>query len=234
MYYSVRMFKFAVIGFMIMKKTLFIVLAAVMLLSGCGGLRIVMNTHDSDGSRTVLTSDKHLFNTFDMALGAKIAKRDTVLGIMITSDRDADHSVFVKGDKMLFKLADESVITLENVYEKGYEKETVTGQTTVPVDNYGYAYSYSPVLDDIYVTPYSISTFVPRTFVRTTTRSYAIYLVSKKQLHDIMEKGVIKIRIEMEDSDQDMKSTSGVSQMVSDLYECLKEGIAKAPSHAEF
>lgn len=217
-----------------MKRTSLIILAAFLALAGCGTPRIVMNSHDSTGARTVLTSDKPLYGNFDIALGAKLEKRDTVLGIMITCGRNSDHSVFVKGDKLLFRLADDSVITLSNVYEKGFETETTAEQTTMPVERMGFAYSYSPLLDDIYVTPYSISTFVPRTYLRTTTKSYGIYLLSKKQLSDIIEKGVIKVRVEMEDSDQDITSTANVAGNLAELYECLKGGMINAPVHKEF
>lgn len=217
-----------------MKKFLSVGLFAFVLAAGCSPLRIVMNSHNEDGSRILLTSDKHLFGDFSVALGTKLNQRDTIMGILVTCDKPSDHGIFVKGDKMMFRLTDDSVITLENLYDREYDRETTTQQTTQQVNSYGYTYSYHPFLDGFTVMPYEISSFVPRTYVTTTTNSYALYLISWDELESIVAKGVKKVRIEIEDAEKDSSDTENVSKMFSDMIDCLREGVATNMKHTEF
>ena len=213
-----------------MRKFLFVVCFCLVAI-GCSPLRIVMNSKDEEGNRIVLTSDKRMFNDVQMALGAKVAGKDTVLAVLVTYDGNSNHGVFAKGDKMLLRLADQSVITLENVYHQEFEEETVTNTSRERVSDFGYAYSYDPIFDDVYITPYEISRFIPRVTTSHITKSYALYFLSRGQLNDIISKGVIKLRVELEDRELDMPNTSGVSDTFAGLrtclYDCLRNGIQR-------
>ena len=211
-----------------------LILTCCLMTASCSPLSIVMNTHTEDGDRIVLTSDKRLFGDISAALGARVAEKDTVLAILVTYDGRSDHGVFSKGDKMLVRLGDQSVITLENVYHKEFEEETVTNTTQERVSDFGYAYSYDPYLDDILVTPYQISHFIPRVTTSRITKSYALYFISKPQLGDIIEKGVIKLRVELEDSELDMPDTSKVPAVFQGMRDCLFDCLSKGIQRTEF
>ncbi len=217
-----------------MKKFLFLALTVMLTAASCSPVRIVMNSKGADGVRTVLTSDKHLFGNIDIALGARIINpKDTVLAILITSTKDSDHGIFDKDDQLLIRLADGSDIALTNLYDKEFDRHTTTEVVNERVSNYGYAYSYD-YYGGIYVTPMEISSFVPRSYTRTESNSYALYLVSKKQLQDIIAKGVSKLRVEIEDAELDMPSTNSVSAIVTELYACLREGMANSKKRTAF
>lgn len=219
-----------------MKKIFILGLLAATLVAGCSTPKLVMNSKQKDGGRVLLTSDKNLFGNFDFALGAKIMpKGKTVLGVLVTCDIDSDHGLFDLNDRLLIRLSDSTKIELTNVYDKEYDKETKTETTTTPViAPIGYSYAYYPFDPVFYVTPYDVATFVPRTYVRTTTHSYALYLISRGQLDSIIEKGVIKLRIELEDAEYNMGDTNYVSGKFSALYDCLKEGIANPVKRTKF
>lgn len=218
-----------------MKKffALFVVAAT---LCSCGIIRIDMDTRDKDGSRIVMTSDSRLFGDVEIALGAKVMnKKDTVLAILATYDGRSDHGVFTVGDKMSFRLSDQSVITLTNIYDRQYEKSTETYTTNDRVSSYGYAYAYDPYMMGFYVTPYEMSSFVPRVHTSTTTKSYALYLITKKQVTDIIAKGIVKFRVEIENDELDMVSgTERVTAIIAEQYACLKEGLSKQHKRKDF
>ncbi|MCQ2157209.1 MAG: hypothetical protein MJY53_02325 [Bacteroidales bacterium] len=215
-------------------KKLFFALAACLCAIGCSPLRIVMNSKNEDGERIVLTSDKRLFNDVSVALGAKVAGKDTVLAVLVTYDGNSTHGVFDKDDRMLVRLSDQKVITLNNVYHKEFEEETVTNTTTRRVSDFGYAYSYDPYTDDIYVTPYEVSRFIPQVSTTHITRSYALYFISRPDLDAIIDKGVIKLRIELENSELDMPNTGSVSKTFGKLKDCLYDGIRSGIVRTEF
>ena len=219
-----------------MKKNLLLSLLAAILVTGCGAPKLVMNSRHKDGRRVMLTSDKNLFGNFDFALGAKILpKGETVLGVLITCDIDSDHGLFDLDDKLLIRLTDSTKIELTNVYDKEYDKETKTETTTTPVvAPIGFSYAYHPFAPGIFVTPYDVAAFVPQTYVTTTTHSYALYLISKDQLESIIEKGVIKLRVEVENAEYNMDNTNYVGEKFSVLYDCLKEGLANPVKRTEF
>lgn len=215
-------------------KKLFFALVVCLCAIGCSPLRIVMNSKNEDGERIVLTSDKRLFNDVSVALGAKVAGKDTVLAVLVTYDGNSTHGVFDKDDRMLVRLSDQKVITLNNVYHKEFEEETVTNTTTRRVSDFGYAYSYDPYTDDIYVTPYEVSRFIPQVSTTHITRSYALYFISRPDLDAIIDKGVIKLRIELENSELDMPNTGGVSKTFGKLKDCLYDGIRSGIVRTEF
>lgn len=217
-----------------MKKFFLVLSAFVLFLPSCSPLKIVMNSKSPEGIRTVLTSDQHLFNNFDIALGASIEPRDTVLGILVTCDKSTDHGIFDKGDKMKLRLSDQSVIELDNIYHKEFDKEVQTYNTVDRTTEFGLAYSYDPYFGTVWVDPIEVRRLVPQVKTRTVTRSYALYLVSKGKLMDIISKGVIALRIEVEDDEYDMNGTGGVSSLLSQMYDCLKEGMANDKKRTDF
>lgn len=218
-----------------MKKNIFAVLALALLSVSCGTIKIAMDSRMEDGDRVILTSDVRVFGDVSVALGAKISPKDTVLAVLVTYDGRTDHGVFDVDDKILFRLKDQSVITLLNVYQREFEKETETYTTNERRSSYGFAYAYDPYMMDIYVTPVEVSSFVPRVHTRTMTKSYGLYFISKPQLMEIIEKGVIKMRVEIEDDELDMPSgATDISALFAGQYACLKERFDYVHKRSEF
>ena len=201
---------------------------------GCSPLRIAMDSRSEEGSRIVYTTDKSLSSQMEIALGAKVDAKDTVLALILTCDKFTDHGIFDKGDKIMFRLSDQSVITLTNIYHKEFEKETATHQTQEMVNNYGWAYAYDPIYDGVYITPYEVTSFIPRTRVDVTTKSYALYFIKENELQDIIDKGVIKMRIEIEDSELDWTNTGNISPLLAEMKACLYERITKPAERSKF
>lgn len=183
----------------------------------------MMDTTNKQGQRTVLTPSKHLFKTFSVALGARIHQKDTVLAVLVTSNMDSSHGIFDKDDRLLMNLGDGSKVAIFNVYDKEYDKEKETVETTENVRSFGYAYTYSPYTDQVYVHPYEVNHFIPRTYTRTVTYSYALYLIPKDRLNAICDSGVTDLRIEVENYYYDMGNTKRVQKIFSDLRECMRE-----------
>lgn len=217
-------------------KKFFILLFAAVMFASCGVVRLEMDSRQSDGSRILMTSDSRLFDDVSVALGAKVKnQKDTILAVLAVYDGRSEHGVFDCGNKMQFRLTDNSVISLSNIYENEFEKGTETYTTQDRVSEYGYAYAYDPYTMSMYVTPYEASTFIPREHTRVTTKSYALYLISKKELEDIITKGVVKLRVETENDELDMLSgTDRVAALLAEEYKCLKEGLATNRVRPEF
>ena len=208
---------------------------AVAVLCSCGPVKLVMDSHMSDGDRVILTSDKRLFQDVRIALGAKMNQKDTVLAVLITYDGKSDHGLISLDDRLLFRLGDGEEIALQNVYDKEYNRETESYTTRDRVSHVGYAYAYDPFYDGIYVTPVEVSSFIPRTHTRTVTESYGLYLISKKQLNDILSKGVTKFRVEIELDELDMvNGAESVKAVLAEQYDCLKKGFANPHHRSEF
>lgn len=168
-----------------MKKFLIFTIAAALVLCSCSASKIAVNTH-SKGVRTVLTSSRSVFGDIKVALGARsVDAKDTVLAIVITSTKESEHGLFDSGDALQLRLADDSVITLTNILDKEYDKETTTTVTNLSPSSY--YYYYGPYYD-----------MIPVTTTSTTTSSYALYLVTGEQIADIIGKGIVKARIECE------------------------------------
>lgn len=219
-----------------MKKI--ILFSLVLVITSCSSaLKIAYNSHE-DGKRTVMTSNVKLFNSqsykFDIAMGARVSKEDTILAVLVTSDKDSDHGIFDKGNRLLIRFEGGEMIALSNLYDKEFEENTETVHTTNKVTSYGYEYVYSPYFDAISVAPYEISTFVPSSYVRRTHYSYALYLLSKKQIEDICHKKVIKLRIEIEDKDLDMPNPENASAIFSELHAFLLPNILNDVKRSEF
>lgn len=210
---------------------LFAIAAALVANVSCSPLRIAMNSTDADGVRTLLTTNQRLMGNaqgvMDIALGARIDKKDTVLAVLVTIDADSGHGVFNKGNLMRIRLNDNKEINLENLYDKEYEEKEETYVSQTPKTDFGYAYSYDYFTGDIWVSPYTINRMVPTVRTSKSSYSYALYLITKPQLNDIITKGVKKLRVEIENSDLDMPETSGVSELFKDMYLVLREEINK-------
>lgn len=196
-------------------------LAAALLLAACSPLSIVLNTVDSKGVQTVCTSDISLFSHFKIAMGYQISHQDTIMGFYVTCDKCSDHGVFEKGEKLRIRFDDGKEISLSNIYDRKFDKEVVEGETMEEKLNTDLVYSYSPWSGRLHVTPVTYSTFIPHHYTNTVTRSFALYLVNREQLHDILSKNAVKVRIEIEDADCDMPTPSNFCPRVTKLYDYL-------------
>jgi len=220
------------------RSIIFAIAAAVITAASCSPLKLVMNSTDSEGVRTLLTSDQKLMGSLkgvmDIALGSRIEKKDTVLAVLLTANVDSGHGIFNKGNQMKIRLKDGSEIDLVNLYDKEYEE---TEETYVSHSNrmkFGYAYTYDYFTDDIWLTPYAVNQMVPEVRKTKNSLSYALYLISKTQLNDIISKGVVKLRVEIENDDIDMDDTSMVSLLFKDMYDVLRDGMNTNFVRSEF
>lgn len=216
-------------------KTKFILIIGILAaMTSCAPLRIVMNSADKTGARRMLTSDVDLFGDFSLAMGAKIEKKDTVLAVLITSDRKSDHGIFDLNDRLMMRLSDNSEVILNNVYDKEYESNTETRVEDRPDIHTGFAYTYSPWTGSVYLSPYTIYRMVPYVNNVKTTKSYALYLISKQQIQDIIGKGVVKLRVEIEDSDCDMPDPERATAKFNELYTFLHNAAKSGVKRSEF
>lgn len=203
-------------------KKLTLALIAAITLASCSPLRVALNYTDKNGVKTICTTDIDLFDSFEVAMGERIEGNDTVLSLLITSTMKSDHGIFEKGDKLMMRLNNDSEIVLTNLYDKEYKEETTTHYTQDRIYDDGFAYSYSPFTGSIYVTPYTLTRMVPRRYITHTTKSFALYLISKQQVLDIIEKGVKKLRVEIETTDCDMPHPEDTGETIQRLYEFVK------------
>lgn len=222
-----------------MKKAFIIsILAVVLAAASCSPLRLVLNSTDSKGVRTLATSNQPLMGSIqgsmEIAMAARIEKKDTILAVILTVDAESGHGIFNKGNKMMVRLNNDSVIELENLYDKEYEEKEETYVSNTTRTHLDYAYAYDYFTGDIYVAPYMVNQMVPQVHRTHHSYSYALYLISKNQLNDIITKGVKKLRVEIENDDLDMPDSSGVSELFKELYSVLKEGMGTQYVRKEF
>jgi len=212
-----------------MKKGLIFALVCICAAS-CGAFKKIAVNTNIDGVRTILTSNRHLTGDIEFATGARTTQKDTIVAFLITSTEDSNHSIFSKGDLLQIKLTDGQTIKLTNVYDKeAYEKETESGITNSVHTNYMYDYVYSPWTDGIYVVPYQINQMVPHSYTRTTTYSWALYLVTYQQIQDIINKGVTRVRIEDESGFVEVRNPEGFCAIVKEQAEDLFEAFLADP-----
>lgn len=213
-------------------------MSAVITVVCCSPLRIAIDQTESDGSRYLVTSDQSLFHSgkgnVDIALGTKMMGKDTILAFLITCDANVGHGVFNKGNKLMFRLKDNSEIVLENLYDKEYEENEETRVSQTYKSDIAWGYAYNPWSDDIYVTPYEVTRVIPQVNHYKTSNSYALYLVTWPQMSDLMTKGVKKLRVEIEDADLDMTDTEGVSSLFSQMFVCLRDAARKQVVRSAF
>lgn len=212
-------------------KKISIILAVILAAASCSSLRLVMNSVDSKGARTLVTSNTNLMGgvdgTMEIALGARVEGKDTVMAVILTVEADSGHGIFNEGNKMKLRLNDDSVIELTNLYDKEYEEETETYTTTTRIPTTRWAYAYDYYYGDFFVAPYMVNQMIPEVRTRKNSYSYALYLISKPQMNNIIGKGVKKLRVEIENDDLDMADPRCVSDIFKSLYDVLREGLAK-------
>lgn len=204
-----------------MKKFFYLVLATLVLCSACSTLSIEMNTIENDGKHTICTSDIPLFGNFEIAMGMQTSGKDTIMGLVVTCDKLSNHGVFAKGEQLMIRFEDGQEIKLTNIYDREYDKEVKEEKVYENRVDTRLAYTYSPWTDQIYVEPVIYNTLIPHTYVNTLTKSFALYLVSHKQMHDIITKNAVKVRIEIEDDDCDMRNPANFSPRIKKLYDFL-------------
>ena len=202
-----------------MKKILFSIFALSML-NSCGLLGdIALDTTDMDGVRTILTTNKHMMDDIDVALGCRINKTDTVAGLLLTSDKNSDHGIFTKGERLRVEFADGEVITLSNIYDKEYQKETNVSETDHIIDEQvGYDYTYSPYSGNVYITPHYFTAVVPERHTYTTTLSYALYPVKYSELLSMMNKPAVKVGVESESGYSTMNKPEKFASIITAIY----------------
>lgn len=207
-----------------MKKNFLALIAAIIVLTitSCNSLTTIMNTTDMNGVHTICSSDLAFFDEFDIAMGGRIAGNDSLLAFLVTCNKHANHGLFDKTDRMLIRLTNNEEIILDNIYDREFDRETKTNVAQDMVFRNGIAYRYSPFTGNIYVSPYTVHTLVPRVYTTIETKSYALYLVSKKQVHDIIDKGAVKVRVEIENADCDMPHPEKLQAKVAKLYNFLR------------
>lgn len=203
-----------------MKKIILSSIILAFALSACAPLRIVLN-NDRNGVRKICTSDVDLFSSFEIAMGLQIQKADTLMALLITCNKDSDHGLFDKNDRLLIRFADGEEMALRNIYNQEYDKEVNTNYTTDTYYNDRLVYAYSPYTDEIYVTPVTFRTFVPRVYTSTRTRSYALYPITKQQYIKVTTKEIEKLRIEIENEDCDMPYPDRFSERVKELHDFI-------------
>ncbi|MCQ2289494.1 MAG: hypothetical protein MJZ74_10420 [Muribaculaceae bacterium] len=213
-----------------MRKVL-LVSALAMLFSSCGLMGdIAMDSTSMDGVRTVLTTNKRFMNETDVALGVRINKKDTVAGLLLTSEKNACRGIFGKGDRLKVDFADGSSITLKNIYDKEYEKETTQSESERIVDaQVGYNYIYSPYTDAVYITPNYVTAIVPERHTYTTTLSYALYPITYSQLVDMMTKSAVKVSVESDNGVDKMDNPAKLGEIIGGVYGKLVRHAAKNP-----
>ena len=213
-----------------MKKLILPAAIALSVITGCRPLSLAMNT-ENNGNHVLLTSDISLFtysgNPMDIAMGVKITPKDTLLGIVLTTDCGADHGVFDRDDRIMIRFADSSEITLLNVYDKECSTETKTNVTEDYYAQRGLAYAYSPWCDVPYLTPYVAYSMVPTVYTTQTTVSYALYLITFEQLIKMRNTDIIKLRVELEDRDLDMPQPERARDVFVKLSDFLYESVTE-------
>lgn len=143
--------------------------------------KVIIDKADSDGKRYIATE----FRGF--SLGCYAGNNDTtwVLVYYLNEKREID-----TGRKLLIKLSDEKVITLENAVQIGpldYESNYYSGRMHYAV--------------------------------------HPVYYISKKDLMSIMDKGMIKIRVEtnIDTFDRSEKDCKRITKMLSEEYGNIME-----------
>lgn len=210
-----------------MKKTfLFGVLS--LCLMGCQTLTIAVNKTDSDGVRTVATSNQHLYQNFDVCLGVRLAKADTIMGIIVTAETEKLAGVFDTEDRLLMQLNDGSEIVLRNILDReNYELRNETRTDYHYVSRPGWDYVYGPWGGAYFVTPYGATACFENSYQTTVADSYALYLITYEQMMRIINIGVKQLRIEVDGDAPVMGNPGRVQGLFKDMFECLIQGVLK-------
>lgn len=206
-----------------MKK--FLVLAFVAVIAfACSPKIVVDSVHK--GEHTVVTGESNLYSfqhsSMSCSLGIRVSQKDTILALLITYDGDTGRGIFDKEDQLIFTLNDGSKFALRNLYDNEYESSSEVRTTTSVRNDYTYAYAYSPIMDDIYVTPVSVTRFVPQVYTVKNTKSYGLYLLTKKQFSGIVTSGVKELVIEAIIGDSKMPKPENFAPMLWHQFELIQ------------
>jgi len=221
-----------------MRKNLLFTAVAVLLAASCSPVKIYMDSTASDGTRKVVTTQETILRNgkgaLGLSMGASVKDADTVVAILAVLDADTGHGVFNAGDAMKFRLTDGQEITLTNLLDKKYQHSQETQVTEQWETGYGVAYAYGA--RRCWVRPYSVSYLTPEVSTTTTNNSYALYLVSRQQLTDIIKKGVIKMRVELESIDVDIENNdaAAISGILKSEILCLVDRLSAHKEKTEF
>lgn len=222
-----------------MKRTFIFTAVAVLLAASCSPVKIFMDSTSADGARKLVTTQETIKRnghggTLGISMGASIKDADTVVAVLAVIDADTGHGVFNAGDAMKFRLADGQEITLTNLLDKKFQHNTETTVSEQWETGYGVAYAYG--VRRCFVRPYSVTYLTPEVSTTTTNNSYALYLVTRQQLWDIVHKGVVKLRVETENYDIDLEKGDAepISGILKSQILCLRERIFQQKVEKEF
>lgn len=205
-----------------MRKLLFVGALALMAMA-CSPLKIALNKTDSEGVRTVVTSNQNLFGIYEMALGVRISETDTIMGIIVSAESNKMHSLFEQDDHLYITLSDGSKITLRNILDS--DAVEVRKETKTDYSNHGWAYAYGPFGRRYFIHPFAASSYFANTYEVTVTDSYALYLITYDEMVRIITKGVEKLSIEADNDTDVMRNTVGLQEQFAKMFQCLGDGV---------
>jgi len=221
-----------------MRRIFIYLVAAVLFAASCSPMKIYMDSTSADGTRKLVTTQETISKngkgSLGISMGASISGQDTVVAVLAVIDADTGHGVFNAGDAMKFRLKDGQEITLTNLLDKKYQQNQETHVTQQWETGYGVAYAYG--VRHCYVRPYSVSYLTPEVSTTTTHQSYALYLINRQQLKDIIQKGVVKMRVETENIDIDIENedAESISPILKSEILCLMERLSQQKEKTEF
>jgi len=204
----------------------------------CSPVKIFMDSTSPEGVRKVVTSKQKLCKNgkgqIDITLGVKFDRQDTVAAVILICDANTGHGIFDQGNELKFRLGDNTEITLVNLLDKKYDSHQETHTTETLEHSYGVAYAYGA--RRCFVRPYEVTYLVPETYTTNVSNSYALYLITRQQMTDIIQKGVVKMRIEIEDRDIDLEGSDAgsVSAILKEQILCIRERVTNPVERKEF
>jgi len=221
-----------------MKRILLSLALIALVASSCSPVKIFMDSTSPEGVRRIVTSKEKLCKSgsgqIDVSLGIKLEGEDTVAAVILICDANTGHGIFDRGNEMKFRLSDNSEITLVNLLDKKFDTHQETHTTETIEHSYGVAYAYGA--RRCFVRPYEVNYLVPETYTTNVSNSYALYLITRQQMTDIIQKGVIKMRIEIEDRDIDLEGSDAgsVSAILKEQILCIRERVTNPVERKEF
>ncbi len=205
-------------------KKYFLILTLMLTAMACSPLKVALNKTDSEGVRTIVTSSQNLFQDFDMALGVRISKEDTIMGIIVSTESSKLQGVFNEDDHLYMVLKDGSKITLHNILNQDaveLRKETKTDYNYSP----GWTYAYGPWGRRYWIEPYAATSYFERTYETTVADSYALYPITYNEMVQIISKGVEQLSIEVDNDTRSMMLTDGLQEQFARMFQCLGDGV---------
>jgi len=198
-----------------------------LLATSCGTLKLATKAKAPDGSDFYATTEVTLFsqegNDFDIAMGAKVNAKDTMLAVVLTSRMNRDHSIFKKGNKMKFSFHDGTGFTLSNMLDSGFDVENSAIIAGQPVSGVAYGYYYDPWGGLLFGPPNEVHGFVPTLGVSRKSTSYAFYLITCEQVRSISNKELTVFMLEADGRKLESADPDNVKTVFSQLYSFLKD-----------